>query len=120
MNANYTIGDTPLLRNIAQSKKGDFLLTLPFIDVATDKTETPTDLTGCDFTMNIYEQDATTVKLALTVGDGITVTDNEVVVSIVKETYSDWAKGCKYSYDFNYVNATDFDKCLFEGSFSLT
>ena len=118
--SNYTIGDTPLLRNIVQSRRGDFQWTLPFIDVATDGTETETDLTDCDFAMYILELDGSTEKQVLGVGDGITVTGNEVVVSMSSGVYSAWTKGCGYPYYFTYTNATDFTKCLFEGAFQLS
>ncbi len=42
---NYVIGDTPIIRDIPQSQYGDFVWTLPFIDVAADGTESETDLT---------------------------------------------------------------------------
>lgn len=114
---NYTIGDTPLLRNIAQSLRGDFLWVLPFVDVATDGTETPTDLTDCAFTMGILDQDGVTAKETLTIGDGITVADNIVTVAMENVVFNDWRKGCHYPYYFTYTNADGHTKCLFEGKF---
>lgn len=118
--SNYTIGDTPLLRDIAQSRYSDFLWVLPFIDVATDGTETETDLTWCDFEMKILELDGATAKQTLTVGAGITVVDNVVSASMALADFADWTKGCKYPYRFTFINADDFTKCLFEGKFIIS
>jgi len=116
---NYTIGDTALLRDIAQSQRGDFLWVLPFVDVDTDGVETETDLTDCLFVMEIFALDGTSLEL-LEIGSGITVASNIVTVSIQLATYSGWTKGCKYPYYFTYENADGHVKCLFEGKFMLT
>lgn len=117
---NYTIGDTPLIRDIAQSWRGDYLWTLPFVDVADDGTETATDLTGCEFAFVVLELDGTTEKITLAIGDGITVNDNVVQVSIAQEELATWTRGCKYPYYFTYTNADGHTKCLFEAKFMLT
>lgn len=117
---NITIGDTPFLRDIVQSRRGDFLWSLPFIDVAEDGTETETDLTGCTFEFTILELDAATEKTSLAIGDGITVTGNVATITIPLEDFSTWTRGCAYPYYLTYTNTDDFTKCLFEGAFKLT
>lgn len=117
---NYVIGDTPLIHDIAQSHRGDFVWVLPFVDVADDGTETDTDLTDCEFVFGVLELDGTTEKLTLTNGDGISIADNIVHVTIAKEVLETWTRGCKYPYFFTYTNAGGHTKCLFEAKFILT
>ena len=117
---NYVIGDTAILRDHAVDRDGDFLWVLPFIDVADDGTETPTDLTDCAFEFTVWDPDGITVKVDLTVGAGITVTDNVVRVAIDNADMADWTRGCLFPCRFRYTNAGGFKKTLFRGKFSTT
>jgi hypothetical protein len=117
---NITIGDTAVPLDKAQSIRGDFLWVLPFVDVAEDGTETDTDLTDCDFVFEILEADGSTSKALLGVGEGITVSGNDVSISMNNSDFSAWPRGCKYPYYLTYTNADGFKKCLFEGKFMLT
>lgn len=115
---NYTIGDTPLQKDIVQSQHGDFLWVLPFVDVAADKTETETDLTGASFAM-VFKDLSGAEMLTLAIGDGITVSDNIVTVSIDLTDYDPFKPGCKYPYYFTYTTAGGHTKCLFSGKFMI-
>ena len=118
---NYVIGDTALIKDILQSRHGDFVWTLPFVDVAADGTETETDLTGCEFAFVVFGLDGTTEIAALEIGTGIDVSDNVVTVSIDNaDLVADYVKGCKYPYYLTYTNAAGHTKCLFEGKFITT
>lgn len=114
---NYVIGDTPNIKDWPQSQYGDFVWTLPFIDVAADGTESEMDLTDCEFEFVILELDATAEITRLEIGTGITVVDNVATVSIEKADLADYVKGCKYPYYLTFTNAAGHTKCLFEGKF---
>ena len=120
MSSNYAIGNTPIQLPIYQSILSDFIWVLPFVDVDVDGVETPSDLTGYDFEMVIYEADGTTPAVTLTIGSGISVVDNTVTVTIDLETFSGWTRGCKYSYFFRMTTDTGLRKALFLDTFNLT
>ena len=114
---NYVIGDTPIIRDIPQSQYGDFVWTLPFIDVAADGTESETDLTDCEFVFVTLDLDGTTEIDSLEIGTGIGVVDNIVTISIENAALASYVKGCKYPYYMTFTNAAGHTKCLFEGKF---
>lgn len=117
---NYVIGDTPIIRDIPQSQYGDFVWTLPFVDVAADGTESETDLTDCEFAFVTLDLEGTTEIDQLAIGTGITVVDNIVTITIENADLTGYVKGCKYPYYMTYTNAAGHTKCLFEGKFIKT
>jgi len=108
----------------AQSRRGDFLRVLAFYDVdPVTKVRTAKDLTGYEFFFRVLGPDGTE-WITGEIGDGITVVDHNVRLTIDLEQYDAENKvlllGCTYKMEVDMMLPTGFYKPLIEAKLSMT
>lgn len=112
---SYAISD------LTQSADAHFVRPYQFMDAAGGDpcNLMPADLTGRGFFFTVYGLDGSPLA-ELEIGDGITVADNLVAVTLAPSIFEEWPKNCDLKYKFWQVLPGGRIYPLFKGKFKLT
>jgi hypothetical protein len=118
MSQNITIqAGTYFPKPIVVSEDADFIWPIEMFDG--DDNSTPSDLTGREFSFEVFDQSGASLEI-YEIGTGITVATNVVTVSILLEDWADWRKNCPLKYEFKQVLTDGTRYPLFKSTFTIT